>query len=204
MNLNPNLKLDWVSYQTAKWAVEHWHYSRQLPKSKQNYIGVWENDQFIGIIVIGNSVASRLGKRYGLNEYQVAELTRIALKTGHLNPVSKIAMIAVRMVKKLNPGLRLLVSFADPKQGHNGAIYQAMNWIYTGETEANKRYLYKNKWRYDTKFSQMLKTRPELEKVLPIKILKPKYRYLYPLDKEMKKQIEPLRKPYPKSVQSIE
>ena len=31
-----DLKLDWCSYQAAKWAVEHWHYSKTMPVAKKH------------------------------------------------------------------------------------------------------------------------------------------------------------------------
>ena len=32
------------------------------------------------------------------------------------------------------PGIRLLVSYADLNQGHEGKIYQASNWVFVGKT----------------------------------------------------------------------
>ena len=43
-----DLRLDWCSYEAAKYAVEHWHYSKRMPKSKLAKIGVWEDGEFIG------------------------------------------------------------------------------------------------------------------------------------------------------------
>ena len=54
---------------------------------------------------------------------ECAELCRVAL-TKHETPVSKIISIACRMLKKAMPGLRLVVSFADPERGHVGVVYQ--------------------------------------------------------------------------------
>ena len=42
-----NLHLDWCSHKAAKYAVEHWHYSKRMPKSKLVKIGVWENNVFV-------------------------------------------------------------------------------------------------------------------------------------------------------------
>lgn len=43
--------------------------------------------------------------------------------------------IAVRLLRRQCPGLRVIVSFADPAEGHVGAIYQAAGWVYLGQTE---------------------------------------------------------------------
>ena len=197
-----NLRLDWCSHRDAKYAVEHWHYARRMPKFKQVYIGVWELNSFIGCVIFGLSVTPHLGDRFGLSSIECAELTRIALKE-HVSPVSRIGALAVKMINKQSPGLRLLVSYADPKQGHNGAIYQAMNWLYCGQSAKIRQYYWRGQWRNDTPMFRAFKRDKEIKSQTSYRDLPPKYKYLYPLDNEMRKQIEPLRKPYPKSVGSI-
>ena len=198
-----SLRLDWCSYQAAKYAVEHWHYSKRMPKSKQVYIGVWENDNYIGCVIFGLSVTPYLGDRFGLSNTQCAELTRIALKE-HIAPVSKIGAIAINMIRKQSPGLRLIISYADPNHKHNGAIYQAMNWVYCGRSAAVRQYHWRNQWRNDSPMFRYFKANPNTRKIVPYRDLLSKYKYLMPLDKEMREQIEPLRKPYPKRASVVE
>lgn len=45
-----DLKLDWCDRRAAKYAVEHWHYSRSLPSGKMAKFGVWENRLYLGSI----------------------------------------------------------------------------------------------------------------------------------------------------------
>lgn len=184
------LKLDWCSHEAAKYAVEHWHYSRTMTKSRNNNIGVWEDGQFIGAVIFGYSISPQIGKAFGLEQTQLTELKRVALRS-HITPVSRIISISLMMLKKKNPGLRLVVSFADSEQGHNGGIYQAGNWIYIGSSQVEQRFI-GGKWRNDVPANRM-KLANVIKRLAP-----PKYKYLYPLDNEMRKQIEPLRKPYPK------
>lgn len=190
----PMLKLDWCSHEAAKWAVEHWHYSRRMPAGRNVYIGVWEDGNFIGVVLFGmGSGNSTNGERYGLkSSHEMAELTRVAL-TNHGSPVSQIVAIAIRMLRKQSPGIRLIISMADPQHGHIGAIYQAGNWIYTGETKADVMYFSGGKWVH-----HRTATSRGSAKGLPSKPLPPKYRYLMPLDDAMRAQIAPLAKPYPK------
>ncbi len=133
MSSRPELKLAWCSHEAAKYAVEHWHYSKVMPKSKRNFIGVWEGGIFKGAIIFALGASSHLGAPYGLQTFQCCELVRVALNQ-HANPVSQIVSIAVKMLKTQSPGIRLIVSYADPYQGHHGGIYQAGNWIYNGTT----------------------------------------------------------------------
>lgn len=188
------LKLDWCSHAAAKYAVEHWHYSGCMPAGRNVYIGVWEDDRFIGTVLFGlGSGNSTNGKAYGLaSSHDMAELTRVAL-TAHKVPVSKIVSIAMKMLKKQSPGLRLLISMADPAHGHAGGIYQAMNWFYTGVTKPDVMYFSRGEWVH-----HRTATARGSAKGLPSKKLPPKHRYLYPLDDDMRRQIEPLRQPYPK------
>src|SRR5215468_10914981 len=129
----PILKLNWCSYDAAKYAVKHWHYSRSLPCSKTARLGVWEDDKFIGVIVFAWGANRHLAGEYKLKMTECAELCRVAL-TKHTTPVSKIISIAVKMLKREMPGIRLIVSYADLNQGHQGKIYQASNWKFVGET----------------------------------------------------------------------
>lgn len=108
-----DLRLDWCSYRAAKWAVEHWHYSKRMPAGKAAIVGVWEFGKFIGCVIFSRGANNHIGNPYGLNQTEVCELTRVAL-TEHVAPVSRIVGISVRMLKKQSPGLRLIVSYADP------------------------------------------------------------------------------------------
>jgi len=116
-----SLCLDWCSYDAARYAVEHWHYSRSLPCSKTARLGVWEDDQFIGVIVFAWGANRHLAGEYKLKMTECAELYRIALDK-HITAVSRIISIAVKMLQREMPGIRLLVSYADLNQGHEGKI----------------------------------------------------------------------------------
>ena len=204
--MGTNLRLDWCSYQAAKYAVENWHYSKSMPTPPVLKIGVWENNKFIGCVLFSRGNSTNLGKSYGLKIEEVCELSRIAL-TNHKTPVSRIISIAVKMLKEKEKGLRLIVSFADVNQGHHGGIYQGSNWIYTGTTGIDYKFIYKGKEYHSRQVaSNGIKIQygerrkvPKISDCVRIK-LKPKHRYLMPLDKEMRKKIEPLRKPYPKKI----
>jgi hypothetical protein len=201
----PTLKLDWCSHEAAKFACERWHYSRTRPTGKNNYLGVWENGEFIGVIIFGLGASSALGKPYGISVFEVCELVRVALSS-HESPVSRIMAIACRMVKHHNPGLRLMVSFADPFQGHHGGIYQASNWIYSGRSAPS--YMWKlpsGEMAHERRFSGVGWNAPKTPPIGSERVKVPgKHRYLMPLDDAMRAQIAPLAKPYPKRARSAD
>jgi len=197
--MSSTLQIDFCSFQAAKYAVERWHYSKRMPKYKQVYIGVWENGKYIGATVFGLSVTPYLGAAFGLTNTECAELTRVALAR-HKAPVSKIVSYAIRKLKTHSPGLLLLVSYADPVQGHHGGIYQAMNWIFVGESAKVKQYYFRGQWRNDSSMGREFRRQPGMRAKTESRELPPKYKYLYPLTKAIRKKIEPLRKQYPRKI----
>lgn len=200
-----DLRVDWCSYEAAKYAVEHWHYSRSMPTPPSVYIGVWEFQSFIGCVIFGRGSNNNGHKPYGIKMTEFCELTRIALRN-HETPVSKVVSTALRMLKSKSPGVRLVVSYADPNHDHVGAIYQAGNWVYTGQTGADFEAIDQTgrKWHSrqvsSTGVKRQYSTLRRVHKHSECTIvpLLGKHRYLYPLDRAMRKQIESLRKPYPK------
>lgn len=204
-NTKPVLKIDWATHAAVKYACENWHYSESVPVPPLVKIGVWENEKFIGVVVFSRGASASLMKPYNLTQYEGCELTRIALSK-HITPVSKILSLALKFLKKNSPSLRLVVSFADPEEGHHGGIYQATNWIYAGQSSSSMKYIdkYGREWHsrqvsekgYNIQQGNVRKTvKPsECKKIK----CKGKHSYLMPLDDFTKKRIQHLSKPYPK------
>src|SRR5688572_1533552 len=114
-----NLHLAFCHREAALFAVKVWHYSRTLPAGRLVCIGAWEDGVFVGAVIFGRGACSQIASPFGLQQSEVCELTRIALGP-HQTPTSRIVSIAVRLLRRQSPGLRLLVSFADPEHGHYG------------------------------------------------------------------------------------
>ncbi len=214
MSSKPDLRLAWCSADAATYAVKHWHYSRTMPKSKRSYIGVWEGGAFIGAIIFGcGSGHATDGRRFGLaRQFEIAELLRVALRK-HRAPVTRIVAVAVRMLYAQSPGLRILISYADPRQEHLGVIYQAGNWIYTGETGSSKAFVDRVGQEHHERVTSVTGWKKQFGKYIRclkqsdavrVIVLPGKHRYLYPLDAEMRERLAPLAKPYPKSAGSID
>jgi hypothetical protein len=196
-SMKPVLKIDWATHEAAKYAVENWHYSESMPAGKLVKVGAWENGKFIGVVLFGRGANNNIGKPYRLEQTAACELVRIAL-TKHITPVSKIAAIAMRFLKANSPGLRLIISYADPLQGHHGGIYQAGNWIYCGTSQAQQEVMHNGKIMHKRTANSLFGTIKGMQKS-PIMW---KHKYLMPLDNEMRKRIFPLSKPYPKRASS--
>lgn len=204
MSSRPELQIDWATPEAARYACEKWHYSKCVPKAKVVRCGVWENGKFIGVVMFGSGATPEIGSPYGLNQTQICELTRVAL-THHESPVSRILAISIKKLRVLSPALRLIVSFADAGKGHHGGIYQATNWVYAGgcETHAycvngqltHPKTLY---MRYGKGGQSIPWLRANVDPKAARVISGFKHRYLMPLDDDMRKRVEQLRKPYPK------
>jgi len=98
-------------------------------------VGAWEDGKFIGVVIFSRGATPSLLNPFDLKQNEGCELTRIAL-TDHTSPVSRVVRLAMQFLKRSSPELRLIVSFADPGEGHHGGIYQAGNWIYTRRRHA--------------------------------------------------------------------
>lgn len=190
------------SRKAAEYAVMHWHYSQKMPAGKLITLGAWEGGRYIGAVIYGRGANNRLGQPYGLNQSQVVELVRVAL-TGHTAPVSQIVAETLRALRATNPGLRLVVSYADPEQGHHGGIYQAGNWIYTGTSTAQSELIIGGKFVHKRTAHALYGTAsPERIAAVTGKTVtwSPvywKHTYLMPLDRAMRRQIWRLRKTPP-------
>lgn len=201
----PNLKLDWCSHQAAKYAVEHWHYAQSMPLGRLVKVGAWEDGRFIGCVVFAQGNNQHQGRPFGLTLWNVCELCRVAL-TQHRSSVTRIVALSLRFLKQRCPGIRLVVSYADPAQGHHGGIYQGGNWLYVGTGGSTEAFYDAAGNRIHTRTAAPNGQKKQFGRntsrhrglVARRESLPPKYKYLYPLDDEMRAKIAPLAKPYPK------
>lgn len=197
------------SWHAAQYAVLRWHYSQKMPRSKIAPFGVWEHGEFTGVVMFGRSATAALGSPYGLDQTECVELLRVALRP-HERPVTQMVAASLRQLRAACPGLRLIVSYADTAQGHRGGIYQAGNWIYTGTTNpTNASYVVHGQLVHGRTLRHMAVHRPagETAEEFVRRTVDPhvrrvvestvKHRYLYPLDRAMRRQVNPLAKPYP-------
>lgn len=198
LTMGGDLLVDWCSYQAAEYAVKNWHYSECMPAIKNVRLGVWEHDEFIGTVLFSRSANANLGKAFDVDQDEYAELTRIAL-TEHETPVSRIGSIAIKMLSRKDPGLKLLFSYADPLQDHDGTIYQAMNWIYVGRGSPSRvgRIEENGDWMHSRQINRLIGTGQVDRSEVVYKRVPGKHKYIYPLDTNYTDRVEGLRHPHP-------
>jgi hypothetical protein len=191
------MKLEKASFKAIKYACLNFHYSKVVPAQYIGYSVFNNNNEWCGVILFGGGASANMGKPYKLNYGQYLELTRMALN-GKQESTSKAMSIAMKLIKKDNPTVKLLISYSDKGQNHFGTIYQATNWVFVGENESSgKDYFYQGKWRHDRTLNEYSKS--FLSK-LETRKRSGKRKYIYPLDKKLIDLCNLLKKPYPKKI----
>lgn len=206
-----SLKIDFVSHDVYKAALRRWYYRPDVPVGKLVRLGAWEDGRFVGVVSFGPGSSSTLGQRFGCTPLQSCELNRIALSPEHQTEVSRIIRIAVLMLRKQSPGIKVIVTFADPQAGHHGGVYQGAGWIYTGKTADDRRYLYRGDWLH-SRSVRASGTRtvggsgrvscPRPQDCERVEIVPGKHRYVLPLTPEVRALVERARRDAPKADQS--
>ena len=102
------------------------HYSKRVPGSVMYSFGLFKDLNLIGVCSYGMSPNSNMNEIGGL---RVLELNRLVIEDNLQNAASFFIAKTFSFLKNY-----VLVSYADDRQGHKGFIYQATNWIYTGES----------------------------------------------------------------------
>jgi len=94
-----------------------------------------------------------------------------------------------------------------PYRGHVGVIYQAGNWLYTGQTGASRCFqapdgkLHHERTISESGYKKQFGIRKRVFKASECRLVRmpPKHRYLMPLDAETRDRLLPLAKSYPKT-----
>ena len=105
------------------------HYAKRLPSISYAF-GLFKDGEMRGAITYGTPSASTLRAGLAGPEYEpiVLELNRLCLIDNQPNEASRLVGASLKML----PRPCIVVSFADTEQGHDGIVYQATNFLYTG------------------------------------------------------------------------
>jgi len=135
-----------ISKNVARDFIERYHYTHKF-SSTRYALGVFytddaehaffagANEKLIGCMTYGHPVSNRTVDSIvdGLELDEVLELTRLVCLDGYgKNLESFVISKSFEWMKKHDPKVKVLVSYADPEQAHTGGIYRATNWLYQG------------------------------------------------------------------------
>lgn len=185
-----------ISSSVARDMVVKHHYSHAWPIA-QLCLGFYVDEILNGVIVYGHSASSHMAN--SLPSINYWELQRLySFDWAGKNVESYMIGQSIRYIKKNHKDINILISFADPEQGHFGTIYQATNWLYCGMSDSPGGYQYKfdGKWEHPRSTVARLGTRdhniimnmyPNVEFRKGIK--KHRYIYLLPNNNSHKKEL---------------
>jgi hypothetical protein len=187
--------------QIKEWCL-YKHYAHRIPSIVQYAFGCFEDKILIGIAACGLAGNRNLNE---LNGIPIIELTRLILND---EKEKNTTSYFVSQCLKMLPHKGFVISFADANQHHNGYIYQATNWIYTGKSGAARVYtngdIEMHSKTFSGKYGRGDKAFAE-SMGFNVEIKQPKHRYFFILGnkRERKKYKKELLKqykikPYPK------
>lgn len=201
------MRISKATPEAARYACLYYHYAKAVPVCQYVY-NIWnDDDEWCGVIIYGGGATPHIADPYDKWQGQVVELERVALngKQGHGKTSEAVAM-SIKALAKEAPWIDLIVSYADMDQNHLGVLYQATNWFFTGLCNVNTigAYIIKGKKTHPKSIyskgwkQSLLWLRENVDRDAQEFITKGKNKYLYPMNKQMRKRIEILSVPYPK------
>tara|TARA_Y100001972_G_scaffold29192_1_gene35976 strand:- start:253 stop:897 length:645 start_codon:yes stop_codon:yes gene_type:complete len=188
-----------ASRQAVNYALLNFHYAKTVaPRAHDNAYSVFNSKgEWCGVICFGMGATPQIGSPYNLKQGEAVELIRVALN-GKQEVTSKVVALGLRLLKKHSPLVKLVVSYADKGQQHNGTIYQATNWYFVGSSVSSGiEYYVQGKWRHAKSI------KPQIKKIAKKRKSSGKNKYLFPLDKSLLPLCKSLSKPYPKKAVEV-
>jgi hypothetical protein len=197
------------SYLCREWLLKK-HYLKRKTSFTYSF-GLYEDNVLVGVLTFGNAIPLTMKKSLFGQEYMdlVYELNRLCTNDD-LDKNSNSFFISQAF--KLLPKPLVIVSYADKSVGHTGYIYQATNFMYTGESHTQLDWKLKGfEHLHSRTLMDEFSFQPDRVKKLKEKHgdnlyqvkREPKYRYVYVLaDKKEKNKIMSKKlfevNPYPK------
>ncbi len=128
-------------YETKEWLLKK-HYAKRIPSIIYAY-GLYIDYMLVGICTYGMPPSSTLAESIAGESFKdlVIELNRLITEDNL--PANSLSFFVSQSIKMLR-GNNIIVSFADANVGHNGYIYQATNFTYTGCTSNTTKLIDKN------------------------------------------------------------
>lgn len=125
-----DLNVKEIGYNQAKKWLLNYHYAKRVCNVMHSF-GLFEDSKIIGVVTYGMPPSATLCSSICGEEFKnnVLELNRlVSMENLPKNALSYFVSNSIKMIGKD----KIIVSFADANQDHNGYIYQATNFIYTG------------------------------------------------------------------------
>lgn len=131
MSIKNKYRVISIKTETVKeWFLKK-HYAKRIPSISFCFALLNEQNITVGVCSFGRPIAHALVQHAFKGEYQDNFLELNRLVTNDDLDKNACSFFLGQCLKQL-PNPKVIVSYADSSQNHNGYIYQATNWIYTG------------------------------------------------------------------------
>lgn len=196
---------------TARTWFAKYHYSGTPGTEGATFFGAFAPDM-IAMVAVGNTSNEHgIAGKFDLGRWRGnLEITRVAVHPDSpRNTATKVVAAVLRF--EAGMGVDWLFSYADTGQGHHGGIYQALNAVYVGVSEARPGYLLNGEKLHPRTLvsmygSQSRETVEELQRngvdIVKVDDLNTaKHTYVLPIGrhaKAIRKHLAAYAKPYPK------
>lgn len=126
--------------------VQTYHYSKIMPRLTKYYLGVYENDELLGVITLGwgtqpLQTIKKIFYKHDVVTENYLEIGKMCFlpKCNNGNFGSKTMKLLVQWLKQ-NTSVMFLYTLADGIMGKCGYVYQASNFHYIGSFKTSVYY----------------------------------------------------------------
>lgn len=131
MSIKNKYKVTSIQSKTVtEWFLKK-HYAKRIPSISFCFALLDEDNITVGVCSFGRPIAHALVQQAFQGEYQEDFLELNRLITNDNLDKNACSFFVGQCLKQI-PKPKVIVSYADTSQHHNGYIYQATNWTYTG------------------------------------------------------------------------
>jgi hypothetical protein len=198
-----DFQIEVVNYKTVKPFIEKWHYSSSVRGlhieqcfNLTSPDGSFGLPRMIGAMIYGKPAMPDVSKKYCEDNPEVVlELNRLCcIDDTPKNTESYFIGKTLKWLKE-NTEYRVIISFADTAQGHEGTIYKATNFIYKGKTSGAKALMVDGERFHQRMLTKKCPKGDEIRKRIKNKDeniwteeLPPKHIFVYYLDRKLKRK----------------
>jgi hypothetical protein len=192
----------------AREVFVRYHYLHSMPACNSLLFGAYDGSgHLVGAMSFGSGPRMMHRLVHGATQKDYLVLTRFWMADEMpRNSESRFLGLVFKALRRTS--VRFLVSYADPAAGHVGYIYQATNWIYTGQPSTRPLLSFGDRVIHSRSVNTVLgsaSVRRLRGMGLDVRTVEQpgKHRYIYFLDKRWRKRltVDPL--PYPKEVPEL-
>ena len=131
-----NFKVKEISKEYALDMVKKYHYSNTIPKLNKHFIGFYLEDDLVGVITLGwgTRPLHTIKKIFpSLETKDYYEIGRMCMNEEMpRNSESQMISKLIWWIKKNEPNIKVLFTWADGIMGKPGYVYQACSFLYGG------------------------------------------------------------------------